>query len=81
VDFAYGDVWARPGLSFAQRSIVTIAILIALRAHGELRMHLPIGLANGLSVEQIDELLLHALPYAGFPAVVSAGEIWQEFRN
>lgn len=81
VDFAYGDVWARPGLSFARRSIVTIAILIALRAHGELKMHLPIGLANGLSVEQIDELLLHALPYAGFPAVVSAGEIWREFRD
>ncbi len=75
VEHAMGMVWARPGLSLRDRSLMTISILIALRAENELRAHIPIGLTNGLTREEIAEMLYHATVYAGYPAVMTAHKI------
>ncbi len=70
--YAWGDVWARPGLDRRTRSAITLACLVALRAEGELPMHVRAALRNGLSVEEISEILLHTAVYAGVPAANSA---------
>jgi 4-carboxymuconolactone decarboxylase len=72
LDFAFGSVWARDGLDRKQRSVMTIGMLIASHQLLELKNHIRIGIANGLSVRELQELLIHAVPYVGFPAVASA---------
>ncbi len=82
LDFAFGAAWARPGLTRAQRSIVVLGILIAQgNCANELRVHLATALKNGLTKEEVDEILIQAIPYAGFPAVAAAAGIWREVRN
>jgi len=65
--YAWGDVWTRPGLSRRDRSIATLTALTALGAEHELAMHVRAALRNGLSAEEIAEVLLHAAVYAGVP--------------
>ena len=72
VDFVFGSIWTRPGLDRKQRSLVTLGILIALRRTEELKNHVQIGLKNGLTVGEIEESLIHATAYAGFPAAYAA---------
>lgn len=71
-DFAFGSVWAREGMERKQRSLVVIGVLIAQRQTLELKNHIRIGLTNGLSACEIEEALIQAIPYVGFPAVASA---------
>jgi 4-carboxymuconolactone decarboxylase len=66
--YAWGDIWSRPGLSRAERSMITLAVLAVLRQEEELAMHLRAALRNGLSPDQIKELLLQVAVYAGVPA-------------
>jgi 4-carboxymuconolactone decarboxylase len=66
--YAWGEIWSRPGLSRAERSIVTLAVLAALQHENELVMHVKAALRNGLSTEQIQEVLLQVTIYAGVPA-------------
>jgi 4-carboxymuconolactone decarboxylase len=66
--YAWGDIWSRPGLSRAERSIVTLTVLAALQHEGELAMHVTAALRNGLTPEQIREVLLQVAIYAGVPA-------------
>jgi 4-carboxymuconolactone decarboxylase len=70
--FAYGEVWPRPGLTQRDRSIATLAALVTLGCTGELRLHTLRGLANGLTKDEIGEILTQLVPYVGFPLVVSA---------
>lgn len=72
---AWGDVWARPGLDRRTRSAVTLAILTALRAEGEIELHVHAALRNGLSADEIGEVLLHSAVYAGIPAANAAMSI------
>jgi len=72
-DFAFGSVWARDGLTRKQRSLVTLGILIALRQPSELKNHVRIAIANGLTAREIEEVVIQATPYTGFPATASAG--------
>jgi 4-carboxymuconolactone decarboxylase len=65
---AWGDVWARPGLDRRMRSALTLAVLTALRAEGEIAMHVRAAIGNGLTPAEIAEILLHATVYAGLPA-------------
>jgi len=65
---AWGEIWSRPGLTRPERSIVTLTVLAALGHEGELHMHVKAGLRNGLSQEQIREVLLQVGLYAGVPA-------------
>jgi 4-carboxymuconolactone decarboxylase len=66
--YAWGDIWSRPGLSRAERSLVTLAVLTALQHEGELAMHVRAALRNGVTPEQITEVLLQVSIYAGVPA-------------
>ncbi len=71
-DVAWGKVWARPGLDRRTRSSLTIALLTALGAENELPMHLRAGLRNGLTPEEIREVIIHAGLYAGIPKANAA---------
>jgi 4-carboxymuconolactone decarboxylase len=75
--YAWGEVWARPGLSRAERSMVTLTALAALRQEEELAMHVRAARRNGLSTEQIQEVLLQVAVYAGVPAANRAFAIAQ----
>jgi len=66
--YAWGDVWSRPGLTRAERSIITLTALAVLRQDEELAMHVRAALRNGLTPEQISEILLQVAVYAGVPA-------------
>lgn len=70
--YAWGELWSRPGLERAQRSLVTLALLAGLGRHDELAMHVRAALRNGLTPEQIREVLLHVAVYAGVPAARGA---------
>lgn len=68
----WGALWAREGLSARDRSLVTISILIALGAETELKTHVRIGINNGLTRDEIAEVIYHAGGYAGFPRATAA---------
>ena len=74
----FGDLWSRCGLSRRDRSLVTLGMLIALRADGELRYHFPIAFRNGLTRRELEEVIYQASGYAGFPAATSARRIAEE---
>jgi 4-carboxymuconolactone decarboxylase len=75
--YAWGEIWARPGLSRADRSMLTLAALIVLQQEEELAMHVRAALGNGLTPEQIAEVFLHVGIYAGLPAVNRAFAVAQ----
>jgi 4-carboxymuconolactone decarboxylase len=75
--YAWGEVWNRPGLDRKQRSMITLAALTSLRAEGELELHVRAALRNGLTPEEIGEVLLHTAVYAGVPAANAAFAIAQ----
>jgi 4-carboxymuconolactone decarboxylase len=70
--YAWGAVWSRPGLDRRMRSAITLAALVSLRAENELGMHVRAALRNGLSADEISEVLLHTAVYAGVPAANAA---------
>src|SRR4029453_1979079 len=70
--YAWGEVWDRPGLPRHTRSLLTIAILIALNRPDELKMHLRAAKNNGVTQDEIKELLLHSALYCGLPAANAA---------
>lgn len=72
LDFVFGELWIRPGLDRRSRSLFTLGILIALRAKEELNLHIPAALRNGVSKQELEELIYHASAYAGFPAAAAA---------
>jgi len=72
---AWGQVWAREGLDRRTRSCVTLALLTALHCHDELAMHVRAARRNGLSPDEIAEVLLHTSVYAGVPAANAAFKI------
>jgi 4-carboxymuconolactone decarboxylase len=76
--YAWGGVWTREGLDRRTRSCVTLAVLTALRAFDELPMHVRAARRNGLSDDEIAEVLLHTAVYAGVPAANSAFRIARE---
>jgi len=75
--YAWGEIWARPGLTRAERSIITLTALATLRQDEELAMHTRAALRNGLSREQIGEVLLQVAVYAGVPAANRAFAVAQ----
>ena len=75
----YGsEVWARPGLSRAERSLATLAIMSVLRDEHTLRVHVEAGLANGLSRQQIGEVIMHTAVYAGVPQALRSMQVAHE---
>lgn len=76
--YAWGDVWTRPGLDRRTRSAITVAMLAALHHDEELAMHLRAALRNGLTREEIVEVLLQVGLYAGVPAANRAFRVAQQ---
>jgi 4-carboxymuconolactone decarboxylase len=70
--YAWGEVWDRSGLTRRDRSLITLAILVALNREAEFRMHVRAALRNGVTLEEIRELLIHSGIYCGLPAANAA---------
>jgi 4-carboxymuconolactone decarboxylase len=74
----YGEIWERPGLSKRDRSLIVVATLIALGREKQLEGHLARALANGVTRDEIGELITHLAFYAGWPAAMTAALIAKE---
>ncbi len=77
-EFAWGSVWTRPGLSLRDRSLMTLSMCIALNRPAELKIHLRGAVRNGVTREEIRELLLHSFLYCGGPAALDAYRVVRE---
>ena len=75
--YAWGSVWSRDGLDRRTRSAITVALLTALGREGELAVHIRAARRNGLTAQEIGEVLLHTAVYAGAPAANAAFAIAQ----
>jgi 4-carboxymuconolactone decarboxylase len=75
--YAWGEVWTRPGLDRRMRSAITLTALTALRAEDEIAMHVRAAIGNGLTPEEIGEVILHTAVYAGVPAANAAFAVAQ----
>jgi len=71
-EMCWGYVWPRPGLDRRTRSLLNLAMLTALKAPAELKLHVRGALTNGVTVDEIKEVLLHATVYCGIPAGLEA---------
>ena len=76
--YAWGEIWSRPGLSRQTRSLITLAMMVALNRGDEFRMHVRAALNNGVTREEIREVLLQTAIYCGVPAANGAFHIAQE---
>jgi 4-carboxymuconolactone decarboxylase len=76
--YAWGEVWSRPGLSRPERSMITLTALAALGREEELALHVRAAVRNGLTREQITEVLLQVAIYAGVPAANRAFAVAQD---
>ncbi len=70
--YAWGEIWSRPGLSRHTRSLVTLALMVALNREEEFRMHIRAARNNGATEDEIQELLMHTAIYCGLPAANNA---------
>jgi len=77
-EMAWGNIWSRPGLPRKTRSILNIGMLVALNRGAELRLHLRAALTNGVTREEIKEILLQTGVYCGIPACLEAFKIATE---
>src|SRR5712691_4992494 len=75
--YAWGEIWARPGLDRRTRSCITLTALVALGRFDELALHVRAARRNGLSTEEIAEVLLQTAVYCGVPAANSAFQVFQ----
>ena len=76
--YAWGEIWDRPGLPRQTRSLLTIAMLVALNRPEELRMHFVAAARNGVTPAEIKEVLLQAAVYCGLPAANAAFHLAEE---
>jgi 4-carboxymuconolactone decarboxylase len=72
VEFGYGEIYSRPGLTNQQRVLITIASLVTQGTEREIELHVNTGLTAGLTSTEIVESLIHLIPYTGFPRVLNA---------
>ena len=70
--YAWGEIWTRPGLDRRTRSCITIAMLVALNRNDELALHIRAARTNGVTVDELKEILLQSAIYCGVPAANSA---------
>jgi 4-carboxymuconolactone decarboxylase len=74
-DVLFGDVWERPGLSKRDRSLITVAVLTALYRTDQLRGHIRRALDNGVTKEEIGEVITHIAFYGGWPTAANAVQV------
>ena len=76
VDALYGTIWSRDEIiGLEERSLITVAVLVALNRENELKIHIRGALNLGISKEKLEEMILHVAHYSGFPTGVSANQI------
>ena len=78
MEHGWGAAWTRDGLDRKTRSIITVSMLIALNAHGALKGHVRGALNNGVSSDEIREIIMHAAVYCGYPAALAAMKVAKE---
>jgi 4-carboxymuconolactone decarboxylase len=76
--YAWGEIWSRPGLTRQTRSMITLALMVALNRGDEFRMHVRAALNNGVTRDEIREVLLQTAIYCGVPAANAAFHMAQE---
>jgi 4-carboxymuconolactone decarboxylase len=76
--YAWGEIWARPGLDRRTRSCITLAMLVALNREHELAMHIRAALRNGVTRDEIKEVLLQSAVYCGVPAANGAFAVFRD---
>ncbi|KMK19770.1 4-carboxymuconolactone decarboxylase [Pluralibacter gergoviae] len=76
--YAWGETWTRPGLNHHTRSMITIAMLIALNREAELKMHLRAAFNNGVTRDELKELIMHSALYCGLPAANATMHLAQQ---
>ncbi|MBB6446792.1 carboxymuconolactone decarboxylase family protein [Bacillus benzoevorans] len=75
VEFAFGDIYSREGLTKQQQTMSTIASLVTLGTEPQLELHINVGLTIGLTPKEIIGTIVHLIPYTGFPRVLNALKI------
>jgi len=82
VEFAFGDIYSRPGLNLREREIATVAILTALGGREpQLRVHIEAARHQGITLQEIEETILQTIPYAGFPTAINAMNVLSQFKG
>jgi 4-carboxymuconolactone decarboxylase len=79
--YAWGEIWTRPGLPRHTRSLLTIALMVALNRTEELRLHLRAAANNGVTPQEVQEVLLHCAIYCGVPAANAAFHVAKEILS
>jgi 4-carboxymuconolactone decarboxylase len=79
--YAWGEIWERAGLTRRERSLITLAMLVALNREPEFRMHVGGALNNGVTAEEIREVLIHSGIYCGLPAANAAIQAAEQVIN
>ncbi|MFD2934903.1 4-carboxymuconolactone decarboxylase [Spirosoma flavum] len=79
--YAWGEIWTRPGLSRHSRSLITLGMLIALNREAEFKMHVRAAFNNGVTVDEIKEVIMHSALYCGLPAANTAFHAASEILN
>jgi len=72
IEFAYGDIYSRPGLTNQQRALVTMSSLITQGTEPQLELHINTALTSGLTPKEVVEAIIQLIPYTGFPRVLNA---------
>lgn len=78
VEFSFGDIYSREGISLREREIATVAMLTVLGRETQLRVHIGAALNVGLSPEEIEETIIQTVPYAGFPTAINGLNLLQQ---
>ncbi|HUH27515.1 carboxymuconolactone decarboxylase family protein [Gelidibacter sp.] len=78
VEFAFGDIYSREGLSDKKKTLITISSLVTQGLEPQLKLHVNIGLTIGLTQKEIVGAIIHLLPYTGFPRVLNALKVAKE---
>ncbi len=82
VEFAFGDIYSRPGMSLREREIATVALLTALGGREpQLRVHMEAALHVGITLQEIEEIVLQTVPYAGFPTAINAMTVLTRLKS
>ncbi|MHB1685123.1 MAG: carboxymuconolactone decarboxylase family protein [Bacilli bacterium] len=81
VEFGFGDIYSRDGLSLREREIATVAMLTVLGRDTQLRVHIGTALNVGLSPEEVEETIIQTVPYAGFPTAINALNILKQIAS
>ena len=81
VEFGFGDIYSRDGLSLREREIATVAMLTVLGRDTQLRVHIGAALNVGLSPEEVEETIIQTVPYAGFPTAINALNILKQIAS